>query len=352
MAQALSNGKKRKLSDRAVEDRSSGLAGLIEGTLPKVIIRDATLVEQHIREGQFQRSLALITGFSSLLGGLEVAYEHYRGSYSQRIMYTPVILSGLLAVVGVWSAFNRKVARTILPVVSTVMFLDGIIGFIFHIRGIARKPGGWRIPVFNLIMGPPVLAPLLLGISGFLGVVTAFLRQEEDLGLDRQTAKNYGSRQATGGSGSSRLLPWGIGQEVLSLEQDIREGYFQRGMAIATALSVLCSGFEALYSHYKNNYKFKVQWSPIVLTPLLFAAGIGAVWSRKVAHTLLPVVSLLAILDGVVGAFFHLRGILRRPGGAKHPVYNTLYGSPILAPLLFAASGFLGLLASLLRRRV
>lgn len=327
------------------ENRSSGLAGLIEQTLPKMVVQDTTIIEQHIREGEFQRSLALITGFSSLLGGLEVAYEHYRGSYSQRIMYTPVILSGLLASVSIWGAFNRKVARTLLPVVAGVMCVDAVVGFFFHIRGIARKPGGWRLPAVNLVMGPPVLAPLLLAISGFLGIVTAFLRREEDLGMDRQT-----SRQGAGNS-SSRVAPWGSGQKSMTNEQDIREGYFQKGMALAAALSVLCSGFEALYSHYKNNYRYKIQWTPILLTPLLFAAGIGTMWSKKIAQTLLPVTSVLAIINGTVGAGFHLRGILRRSGGAKHPIYNVLYGAPILAPLLFAASGFMGLLASLLRRR-
>ena len=38
------------------------------------------------------------------------------------------------------------------------------------------------------------------------------------------------------------------------------------------------------------------------------------------------------------------------PGGLKLPFYNVMYGPPIFAPLLFAASGFMGLLASLLRR--
>src|SRR3982751_1072550 len=82
---------------------------------PGVLGHDVSIVEQHIREGEFQRSLALVTAFSSLLGGLEVAYEHYRGSYSQRVMYTPVIFSALLAVVSFISLFSRKVARTLLP---------------------------------------------------------------------------------------------------------------------------------------------------------------------------------------------------------------------------------------------
>ena len=80
------------------------------------------------------------------------------------------------------------------------------------------------------------------------------------------------------------------------------------------------------------------------------AASIGALWNRTAARIFLPVASALAALDGVIGFFYHVRGVLRRPGSLKKPVYNVLYGPPILAPLLFAASGFIGLLASMLRR--
>ena len=46
-------------------------------------------LEDRIREGRFQRSLALLTAASSVLSGLEVAYEHYRGSYSRRVSTRP-----------------------------------------------------------------------------------------------------------------------------------------------------------------------------------------------------------------------------------------------------------------------
>jgi len=45
-----------------------------------------------------------------------------------------------------------------------------------------------------------------------------------------------------------------------------------------------------------------------------------------------------------------MRGMLRRAGGLRYPLYQLMYGPPAFAPLLFSASGFLGLLASLLRR--
>lgn len=60
--------------------------------LPRRLTSEGLVVEQHIREGRFQRSLSLLAGLSAVLGGLEVLYEHYRGSYSQRIMYSPVLL--------------------------------------------------------------------------------------------------------------------------------------------------------------------------------------------------------------------------------------------------------------------
>jgi len=112
----------------------------------------------------------------------------------------------------------------------------------------------------------------------------------------------------------------------------------------------LFSGFEAWYSHYKSNFRYRVQWSPVILTPLIMASAAGAVKSRRMANTALPAASALALANGAIGFYFHARGIFRRPGGAKKLLYNALYGPPIFAPLLFAACGFLGMMASLLRR--
>ncbi len=64
---------------------------------------------------------------------------------------------------------------------SYITLADGAIGFCFHIRGVARKPGGWRMPVTNVVMGPPLFAPLLFGTSAYLGVIASYLQPEEDL---------------------------------------------------------------------------------------------------------------------------------------------------------------------------
>ncbi len=304
--------------------------------------KDLEMIANYIREGRFQRSLSLLTAGTSIVSGLEVAYEHYRGSYSRRVMYTPVILSFLLALAGIAGVFSRRAARTVLRLVSVVTLVDAGVGFYFHVRGINRKPGGWRLPMTNMIMGPPIFAPLLFGTSAYLGLIASYLQQEESTGTTSTSGKD---------TFLARLLPPRAGRELLSVEQDMREGRFQQQLAIVTGISALLSGFEAYYSHYKNNFRYWAQWTPVILAPMLAATAFASVKSRRVATTALPALSALACADAALGFYYHGRGVLRRPGGRKHLLYNIMYGPPIFAPLLFGAAGMLGLLACLLGRR-
>lgn len=305
-----------------------------ERALPKPLPAATTSVLEHIRHGCFQRSLCFLVSITSVASGLEVGYEHYKGSYSNPIMYTPVLLSGALAGSGLLGVFSRWGARVLLRSVSLITLVDGVIGFFFHIRGVARKPGGWGLPVTNIVMGPPIFAPLLFGTSAYLGLMASYLRREEELG---------GARDEPGEL--SEVLP-----ERSGWRMNLRYGRFQKHLSAITILWAFFSGFEALYSHYKSNFRYKAQWTPVLLTPLLMASAAGAIKSRRIANTALPAVSALALADGAAGFYYHARGIAKRPGGLKKPLYNVLSGPPIFAPLLFAACGFLGLLASLLRR--
>ena len=89
-------------------------------------VHDAETAANYIREGRFQRSLALLTAVTSIVSGLEVAYEHYRGSYSRRVMYTPVILSAVLGVAAIAGFLQppgraqpaspgRRLSRSLMP---------------------------------------------------------------------------------------------------------------------------------------------------------------------------------------------------------------------------------------------
>lgn len=304
----------------------------VAALLPPALRDPAESVLDYIQHGKFQRSMALLVCGTSIVSGLEVSYEHYRGSYSNPVMYSPVILSGVLATAAASAFFSRRLAQTFLRYTAYAMLVDGCIGFGFHIRGIARKPGGWRMPITNIVMGPPLFAPLLFGTSAYLGVIASYLQREEDHSL----------RSMAVSARTALRKP--------DFRDDIRTGQFQKHFCVVTAVGTLCSGLEAWYSHYKDNFKYRVQWSPILLTPLLAGAALAALKSRRVANTLLPLAAAAAMLNGTIGTGYHVRGILQKPGGRKKPLYNILYGPPIFAPMLFAACGLLGMMAWLMRR--
>ena len=277
--------------------------------------------------------MALLVAGSSLVSTIEVSYEHYRGSYANPVMYTPVTLGAALTIASTVGVFSRRAAKTWMRWLSYITLVDGAVGFFFHIRGVARKPGGWRMPVTNVVMGPPLFAPLLFGTSAYLGVIASYLQREEDFGGARARVIDMKSRFSKA-----------------DFREDIRTGRFQKHLCTVAAVWTVCSGMESWYSHYKDNFKYKVQWSPILLTPLMLAATLSSLKSKRMANTLLPAVSATLMLDGAIGFGYHIRGILKRPAGGKKPLYNILYGPPIFAPLLVAACGLLGMMAYLMRR--
>lgn len=133
---------------------------------------------RNLREGRVQRALAAATAFSALPLGLEIYFEHFRGSFGDKWMWTPVALSPALTAAGVAGVWSQRVARTWLPALSALYCLDGLIGVITHVRGVARKPGGFEEPLFNIVMGPPLLAPGSLALVGGMGLAAAAFGRE------------------------------------------------------------------------------------------------------------------------------------------------------------------------------
>jgi hypothetical protein len=66
----------------------------------------------------------------------------------------------------------------VLPVISVVVLANSAQGQYLHLRGIAQRPGGWKMARYNAEMGPPMFAPLLFGLVGGMGLVAAILRRE------------------------------------------------------------------------------------------------------------------------------------------------------------------------------
>jgi hypothetical protein len=134
---------------------------------------------RNVEHGRFERSLSGLTAASALVTGVEIYLEHYKASFGDKWMWSPVVLTPPLVIAGVGGVFSRRWAKTALPVAAGLYTANGLLGEYFHARGVARKPGGWRLWSYNLPMGPPISAPGLMAMVGGMGLLAAVLRREE-----------------------------------------------------------------------------------------------------------------------------------------------------------------------------
>jgi hypothetical protein len=132
----------------------------------------------NVRHGRFERAMSGITAAGAVVSALEIWMEHDRASFAHRLMGIPGALSPVAAAAGVAAVFSRRAAKTALPITSAVVLANSIQGQYLHIRGIAQRPGGWRMARYNAEMGPPLFAPLMFGMVGGMGLLAAVLRRE------------------------------------------------------------------------------------------------------------------------------------------------------------------------------
>jgi len=134
---------------------------------------------RNVETGRFERSLSALTAAGSLVTAAEIYFEHDRASFGNGWMWVPVALGPVGAAAGVSGVFNKRLAKTALPLVSAIVVANGLQGTYLHARGIAQKPGGWANTRYNMEMGPPLLAPLLVTLVGGMGLLAALLRREK-----------------------------------------------------------------------------------------------------------------------------------------------------------------------------
>jgi hypothetical protein len=132
-----------------------------------------------VETGRVGRSLAALTAAGALVTAAEIYVEHDSASVGNKMMWLPVVLGPVGAAAGVAGFFSQRMAKTALPVASAAIVANGLQGTYLHARGIAQKPGGWRNARYNMEMGPPLLAPLLVTLVGGMGLLAAVLRREK-----------------------------------------------------------------------------------------------------------------------------------------------------------------------------
>ena len=132
----------------------------------------------NIRDGRVQKLLAASTAMSVPPLAFEIYLEHYKGSFGDKWMWTPIVLTPPLTAAGIAGFVSPKAARTVLPLFGALYALDGVIGIYTHFRGVQKRPGGFHEAHYNLVMGPPLLAPGSLALVGTMGLVAGIARRE------------------------------------------------------------------------------------------------------------------------------------------------------------------------------
>jgi hypothetical protein len=134
-----------------------------------------------IETGRFEKMMSGLTAVGAAITALEIWSEHDGASFGNKMMWLPIVIVPTAIPAGIAAVFSRRAAKTVLPIFSSIIVVNGLHGLFFHWRGIAQKPGGLKQNArYNIEMGPPALAPLLASMVGGMGLLASVLRREDD----------------------------------------------------------------------------------------------------------------------------------------------------------------------------
>lgn len=157
----------------------SGTATTISASPGFTAKREIEWAVSQARLGRLQRTFSTLAAFSAIVSGFEAYVQHLRGAYNDWLMWTPVALTPPMVLAGVGGIVNEKIARSFLPWMSLAIIIDGLVGFVYHLKGVGKLPGGYHFATYNITMGPPIFAPLFMLSVGILGLFASALRPEQ-----------------------------------------------------------------------------------------------------------------------------------------------------------------------------
>ena len=119
---------------------------------------------------------------------------------------------------------------------------------------------------------------------------------------------------------------------------------YARLYLVLVAVAFLVVGGQVLLFHWRAAFRSKAMYTPVVMAPIIAAAGVAAAVARNdVVGWMATAIFAVGFVNGVVGLYLHLRGVASRVGGFT--LRNLTAGPPPLLPLAFAALALTGGLA-------
>jgi hypothetical protein len=246
---------------------------------------------------------------------LDSAVEHYRGSFHNPAMVTPIATSLVALLASMHGVTDDKPTKH--STRNTVFWMTaatGLIGTGFHLYNVTKKPGGfsWQ----NLFYSGPLGAPAAIGLAGLFGLLAERVRD-------------------TPPTEAPKLLGRSAGRVV----------------GMATALGLLGTTGEAGLLHFRGAFHNPAMYLPVSMPPIAAALMVNAALGssrkrRPFTRNWLGLTSLM----GVAGVGFHIFGVSRAMGGWRNWRQNMVDGPPIPAPPSFVALTLAGLAALALTR--
>jgi hypothetical protein len=238
------------------------------------------------------------------------AVEHYRGSFENKAMFTPLIVSALTLGTSIHgTADSRPVAHRLRDTTYLLAAATGLIGTGFHFYNVLKRTGGfsWQ----NAFYGAPLGAPTAILLSGLLGFCSERVRETEP-----------------GRTPTIFNLPAG------------------RAMAAVTSGGLLGTAGEAGLLHFRGAFHNPFMMLPVTLPPLgaLILADVATAGPGRNHWFARWWMRLLAAM-GIAGVGFHAYGISRNMGGWLNWSQNILNGPPLPAPPSFTGLALAGLAA-------
>ncbi len=270
--------------------------------------------------------MLLLAATNQLFLGFDIYLAHNISGTIVPNEWIPIIfgpIAGmLLLTAGLIARRNRPLATVIANVTLLISIGVGLLGAYFHlVRGIwPTAPAGERVSIDLLVWAPPILGPLMFSLVGLLGISAVWFEDPPD-------------------SGNLILLG---GWRIQLPYAKTRAYFYITGMAcLATVLS-------SVLDHARANFENPWLWLPTGagVFGAIVAVMLGAI-ERPSRGDLITYVGAMLLLIGVglIGAWLHVEENLTAEG--IFVVERFIRGAPVLAPLLFANVGTLGLLVLL-----
>jgi hypothetical protein len=225
----------------------------------------------------------------------------------------------LLLIAGLVALRRRVLANSMASLIFLACLVIAGLGSYFHLyRGLLPDaPAGQSVTAMLLMYTPPLFSPATFGLVGILIISAAWQEDPLESGLLHLPARRQ-----------------------LKMPYPKTQAYF-----FMIGLFILATVVSSVLDHARTNFENPWLWLPTFVG--MFAAvvciGMGA-FSKLTRGDLLTflVTMALMILVGLLGAYFHLERDLTDQGAFLSERF--LRGAPMLAPLLFANMGLLGLI--------